>query len=79
MEPTGYQTFGAVRRTRGNPLATGPAILDVVDADKPPLRIFSGAEPLEIIKDEYARRIATWEKGNKVSLAARGKAEQARA
>jgi hypothetical protein len=30
------EIFGAVRRTRGNPQATGPAILKVVDADRPP-------------------------------------------
>jgi NAD(P)-dependent dehydrogenase (short-subunit alcohol dehydrogenase family) len=72
------ELFGAVRRTRGNPLATGPAILDVVDADKAPLRIFFGAGPLEIIKDEYARRIANWEKWNEVSLAAHGNGAEAR-
>jgi NAD(P)-dependent dehydrogenase (short-subunit alcohol dehydrogenase family) len=66
------EIFGAVRRTRGNPLATGPAILKVVDADRPPLRIFFGAGPLEMIKDEYEKRIANWEKWNDVSLAAHG-------
>jgi NAD(P)-dependent dehydrogenase (short-subunit alcohol dehydrogenase family) len=69
------EIFGAVRRTRGNPLATGPAILKVVDAEKPPLRIFFGAGPLEMIKAEYARRIETWEQWNDVSVAAHGKVE----
>jgi NAD(P)-dependent dehydrogenase (short-subunit alcohol dehydrogenase family) len=64
--------FGVIRRTRGNPEATGPAILKVVDADKPPLRIFFGNGPLEVIKDEYAKRIATWEQWNEVSQAAHG-------
>jgi NAD(P)-dependent dehydrogenase (short-subunit alcohol dehydrogenase family) len=69
--------FGVIRRgPRGNPEATGPAILKVVDADKPPLRIFFGTGPLEIIKDEYAKRIATWEQWNEVSRAAHGKTAQ---
>jgi NAD(P)-dependent dehydrogenase (short-subunit alcohol dehydrogenase family) len=70
------EIFGAVRRTRGNPQATGPAILKVVDADRPPLRIFFGAGPLEMIKDEYEKRIANWEKWNDVSVAAHGKPEK---
>jgi hypothetical protein len=70
------EIFGVIRRTRGNPEATGPAILKVVDADKPPLRIFFGTGPLEIIKDEYAKRIATWEQWNEVSQAAHGKPVQ---
>ena len=69
--------FGAIRRgPRGNPEATGPAILKVVDAKNPPLRIFFGTGPLEIIKDEYAKRIATWEQWNEVSQAAHGKPAQ---
>jgi NAD(P)-dependent dehydrogenase (short-subunit alcohol dehydrogenase family) len=68
------QIFGAIRGTRGNPQATGPAILRVVDADDPPLRIFFGAGPLDIIKAEYAKRIAEWEKWNDLAVAAHGKA-----
>jgi hypothetical protein len=70
------EIFGAARRTRGNPQATGPAILKVVDADRPPLRIFFGAGPLEMIKVEYEKRIAEWEKWNDVSVAAHGKPEK---
>jgi NAD(P)-dependent dehydrogenase (short-subunit alcohol dehydrogenase family) len=68
--------FGPVRgRTRGDPQATGPAILKVVDAPKPPLRIFFGSGPLEMMKSEYAKRIATWEEWNDVSQAAHGSAD----
>jgi NAD(P)-dependent dehydrogenase (short-subunit alcohol dehydrogenase family) len=70
------EIFGAVRRTRGNPQATGPAILKVVDAERPPLRTFFGAGPLEMIKEEYGKRIATWEKWNDVSVEAHGKPEK---
>jgi hypothetical protein len=50
--------------------------LKVVDADRPPLRIFFGAGPLEMIKVEYEKRIAEWEKWNDVSVAAHGKPEK---
>jgi len=56
----------------GDPQATGPAILKVVDADQPPLRIFFGRGPLEMIRGEYAKRIATWEQWDEVSRMAHG-------
>jgi NAD(P)-dependent dehydrogenase (short-subunit alcohol dehydrogenase family) len=56
----------------GDPHATGPAILKVVDADDPPLRIFFGAEGLALTRAEYAKRIETWEKWNAVSQEAQG-------
>jgi NAD(P)-dependent dehydrogenase (short-subunit alcohol dehydrogenase family) len=57
---------------QGNPGATGAAILKIVDAAEPPLRIFLGSAPLGIAKADYASRIATWEKWNDVSVAAQG-------
>ncbi len=56
----------------GDPEATGPAILKVVDSQDPPLRIFFGSGGLPMTRTEYARRIATWEKWNDVSLEAQG-------
>jgi hypothetical protein len=56
----------------GDPAATGPAILKVVDAQDPPLRIFFGYAGLPIARTEYAKRIATWEKWHDVSLKAQG-------
>jgi NAD(P)-dependent dehydrogenase (short-subunit alcohol dehydrogenase family) len=56
----------------GDPLATGPAILKVVDAKDPPLRIFFGSSGLPMTRAEYAKRIETWEKWNEVSLEAQG-------
>jgi NAD(P)-dependent dehydrogenase (short-subunit alcohol dehydrogenase family) len=55
---------------RGDPSATRDAILKVVDADEPPLRIFFGQGPLAVIKTEYANRIAEWEAWDEVSQAA---------
>jgi NAD(P)-dependent dehydrogenase (short-subunit alcohol dehydrogenase family) len=56
----------------GDPQATGAAILKVVDADEPPLRIFFGKAGLEMTREEYARRIATWEAWDAVSKEAHG-------
>jgi NAD(P)-dependent dehydrogenase (short-subunit alcohol dehydrogenase family) len=63
--------------SRGVPEATGPAILELVDAPEPPLRVFFGVGPLDIIRDEYARRIATWEEWDDLSRRAHGIAEPA--
>jgi NAD(P)-dependent dehydrogenase (short-subunit alcohol dehydrogenase family) len=56
----------------GDPDATGPAILKVVDAKDPPLRIFFGSSGLPMTRAEYARRLETWEKWNDVALEAQG-------
>jgi NAD(P)-dependent dehydrogenase (short-subunit alcohol dehydrogenase family) len=58
---------------KGSTGATGPAILEVVDAETPPLRIFFGSPPLGIAKDRYAQRLRTWEEWNDVSVAAQGR------
>ena len=60
------------RNVPGDPDATGPAILKVVDAQEPPLRIFFGSSGLAMTRTEYARRIEVWEKWNDVSLEAQG-------
>ena len=56
----------------GDPDASGPAILKVVDAEDPPLRIFLGTTGLPMTRAEYAKRIETWEKWNDVSVEAQG-------
>jgi NAD(P)-dependent dehydrogenase (short-subunit alcohol dehydrogenase family) len=56
----------------GDPEATGPAMLQVVDAKNPPLRIFFGSGGIPMMRVEYARRIETWEKWNDLSLEAQG-------
>jgi NAD(P)-dependent dehydrogenase (short-subunit alcohol dehydrogenase family) len=56
----------------GDPEATGAAILKVVDATDPPLRIFFGSGGLPMTRAEYARRIEMWEKWNPVSIEAQG-------
>ncbi len=60
------------RGTPGDPVATRAAILQVVDADEPPLRIFFGEAPLAIATADYEQRLATWNTWQPVSLAAHG-------
>lgn len=55
---------------RGEPLATVPAIMQVVDMDEPPLRLFLGEGPHDIIRAEYAKRLAEWEQFEDMSRAA---------
>ena len=56
----------------GDPAATGPAMLKLVDAQDPPLRIFFGSAGLPMTRAEYAKRIDTWEKWNALSVEAQG-------
>jgi NAD(P)-dependent dehydrogenase (short-subunit alcohol dehydrogenase family) len=57
----------------GDPVATREAVLKVVDAENPPLRIFFGDGPLTIAARDYESRLAIWRKWEPVSVAAHGK------
>ncbi len=59
----------------GVPSATRGAILAVVDAEEPPLRIFFGRAMIEQATAEYQQRIAGWEAWRSVSEAAHGNPE----
>jgi NAD(P)-dependent dehydrogenase (short-subunit alcohol dehydrogenase family) len=56
----------------GDPHATRSPILKVVDAEKPPLRIFFGKIPLSIATQDYQSRLATWNEWQPVSIEAQG-------
>ena len=56
----------------GDPKAVGPALLTIVDTENPPLRVFFGRPPIQLAKDHYARKLATWAEWEHVSLAAHG-------
>jgi len=60
------------RGTPGDPVATREAILAVVDADQPPLRVFFGAAPLAIATADYESRLETWRAWQPVAEAAHG-------
>jgi NAD(P)-dependent dehydrogenase (short-subunit alcohol dehydrogenase family) len=69
-------TAQKIRETRmskpGDPKASAAAILKVVDAEKPPLRVFFGALPIQIAKADYENRIKTWEEWQPVAELAQG-------
>jgi NAD(P)-dependent dehydrogenase (short-subunit alcohol dehydrogenase family) len=76
-----YDAFRAeveeARRTRntsgpGDPVASAEAVLRIVDAEEPPLRVFLGAAPLGIAKADYQQRIETWEAWDDVAQLAQG-------
>jgi NAD(P)-dependent dehydrogenase (short-subunit alcohol dehydrogenase family) len=56
----------------GHPEATRGPILELVDAEEPPLRVFFGRSPLSIAKADYAKRIETWEHWQPLSERAQG-------
>jgi NAD(P)-dependent dehydrogenase (short-subunit alcohol dehydrogenase family) len=65
-----------IRRTRwaapGDPKASAAAVLKVVDAEQPPLRVFFGTAPLELAKADYEERLRTWEQWQSVAELAQG-------
>ncbi|MFE9118626.1 SDR family oxidoreductase [Streptomyces sp. NPDC007172] len=58
--------------TPGDPTASAAAVLEIVDADEPPLRCFFGSAPLGIAKADYEQRLAVWEKWQPVAERAQG-------
>ena len=81
IEPAGYDTdvhaaTEAVRQQRwsapGNPKASAAALLKVVDAEEPPLRVFFGEAPLGLAREDYENRLRTWEQWQPVAELAQG-------
>jgi NAD(P)-dependent dehydrogenase (short-subunit alcohol dehydrogenase family) len=58
--------------TPGDPDASGPAILKLVDAEKPPLRCFFGANAFGIVRPDYESRLASWEEWDWLAKEAHG-------
>ncbi|MCV7428820.1 SDR family oxidoreductase [Mycobacterium montefiorense] len=56
----------------GSPAASAAALLRVVDAEEPPLRVFFGASPLQTAKADYENRLRTWEQWQPVAELAQG-------
>jgi NAD(P)-dependent dehydrogenase (short-subunit alcohol dehydrogenase family) len=64
---------GLANVERGDPEATAEAILKLVDAENPPLRLGLGTSILPRARAAYEERLATWEAWKEVSDAAMGK------
>jgi NAD(P)-dependent dehydrogenase (short-subunit alcohol dehydrogenase family) len=56
----------------GDPVATRAAILEIVDAARPPLRVFFGDGPLALATADYESRLALWREWEPLSIAAHG-------
>ncbi|WP_419805355.1 SDR family NAD(P)-dependent oxidoreductase [Terriglobus sp.] len=57
---------------RGDPQATAEAVLKLVDADDPPLRLILGSHGLPQLRATYASRLETWEAWKSVANQAQG-------
>lgn len=67
------EVFGNIQRLeKGDPEATPEAIFAVVDAPKPPLRLFLGRHNLPEVREVYSSRLKSWEAWEAVSNAAQG-------
>ena len=56
----------------GVPEATAQAVLKLVDAENPPLRLILGRVGIQWIKHVYSQRMQTWEDWQDVSVSAQG-------
>jgi NAD(P)-dependent dehydrogenase (short-subunit alcohol dehydrogenase family) len=56
----------------GDPKATVAAILEVVDAAEPPLRMVLGSTALPVIRETYEKRLKVWAEWEAVSNRAQG-------
>ncbi|WP_163551421.1 SDR family oxidoreductase [Candidatus Frankia alpina] len=56
----------------GDPAATGAALLKIVNAENPPLRVLFGTPPTQIVKAVYEQRLATWAQWEQVSIETQG-------
>jgi NAD(P)-dependent dehydrogenase (short-subunit alcohol dehydrogenase family) len=57
----------------GDPVASAEAVIRIVDAEEPPLRVFFGTAPLPIAERDYESRLATWREWQSVSELAQGR------
>ena len=65
---------GSLDDLRGaDPRATRSAILKIVDAERPPLRVFFGRDSLSAVAQEYESRLKLWADWNDLSIEADGR------
>jgi NAD(P)-dependent dehydrogenase (short-subunit alcohol dehydrogenase family) len=58
--------------TPGDPNASAEAVMRIVDAENPPLRVFFGTAPLSIAERDYEGRLSTWREWQPVAELAQG-------
>jgi hypothetical protein len=57
----------------GDPGASAKAVMRIVGAEVPPLRVFFGSASLAIAERDYESRLSTWREWQPVSELAQGK------
>ena len=62
-------------QSAGDPNASAEAVMRIVDAHEPPLRVFFGSAPLGIAEKDYEGRLATWREWQPVAEIAQGTEE----
>ncbi|MEI7546071.1 MAG: SDR family NAD(P)-dependent oxidoreductase [Mycobacteriaceae bacterium] len=68
-----FETARAERRADlADPAASRSAILEIVDADDPPLRVFLGRDAFAQAKAAYEDRLAEWKRWQPLSVRAHG-------
>jgi NAD(P)-dependent dehydrogenase (short-subunit alcohol dehydrogenase family) len=69
------ERFAAARAGQNipEPVSFGPAILKLVDAEKPPLRVLFGEFPTQYVPSVYQQRLDTWDEWKELALEAEGK------
>jgi len=72
------ERLAGVARTQpaGDPAAAAEALLEIVDADNPPLRVLFGLGFYPMLKQVYADRLRTWADWEDLSLAAQGRLDR---
>lgn len=63
---------GHPARELGDPAAAAQALLTIVDADTPPLRVIFGAQSYQAARQIYAERLKTWADWAELSTQAQG-------
>lgn len=56
----------------GSPAAAAAALLEIVDSDRPPLRVLFGAQAHQIVTGIYEHRLHTWQNTTNLSHLAQG-------
>ena len=72
QRPRQQEVRAIVTAREGDPRATRDAILTIVDAEDPPLRVLLGAGALQTIEAAYEARIAGLRQWEPLSVAAHG-------
>lgn len=71
-----YEKFQVDRATRmarlGDPRASRGAIMKIVDADPPPLRVFLGDQAFDWARQDYEQRLQNWQRWQQVATDAQG-------